>query len=247
MKSPLELVQSTWQVIVGIGQPIVSEDSTQSELDLQTLEDRVLYDASPLGVVMADVNESIETLEDINDQINDLNMLADFDSATPEIPTNEEEQYVIGSEAPVFDQARQLIVIDERVDDVQAFINDVLNNGEAGVEIDIVRLDPNTQGIETITEALRSQGNQKYDAVHIIAHGSDAELQLGATTLDADNLHEFQAELSSWTSGMALGAEILLYGCDVAETDGRVKFLCDVAGDLQCKIPLPGNRVSAGY
>ena len=61
MKSPLELVQSTWQVIVGIGQPIVSEDSTQSELDLQTLEDRVLYDASPLGVVMADVNESIET------------------------------------------------------------------------------------------------------------------------------------------------------------------------------------------
>ena len=142
MKSPLELVQSTWQVIVGIGQPIVSEDSTQSELDLQTLEDRVLYDASPLGVVMADVNESIETLEDINDQINDLNMLADFDSATPEIPTNEEEQYVIGSEAPVFDQARQLIVIDERVDDVQAFINDVLNNGEAGVEIDIVRLDP---------------------------------------------------------------------------------------------------------
>ena len=242
----IELANSTWQYIASIGQPL-SAEPTKSELELQTLEDRVLYDASPLGAVVADINESIETLEEIDDQIEQLDSLDSFSEATPVMP-KENDSLLIGEEAePQYDQSRQLIVIDERVDDVEAFINDVFNNGQAGVDFDIVRLDPNTQGIETITEALRSQGNQKYDAVHIIAHGSDAELQLGATTLDADNLHEFQAELSSWTSGMALGADILLYGCDVAETDGRVKFLCDVTGDLQCKIPLPGNRVSAGY
>jgi len=134
------------------------------------------------------------------------------------------------AEAPFFETARQLIVIDERVDDVDAFIQDVLNNGQAGVEFDIIRLDPETQGIETITEALSSQSDQRYDAIHIVAHGSDAEIQLGATTLDSNNLHDFQAELSSWTSGLALGGDILLYGCDVAQTEEGQRFV-DMIGE----------------
>ena len=223
MKNPFRLANSTWQFIAGVGQPLdVDQDSP--ELELQALEDRVLYDASPLGAVIADVNESIEAMENIDDQIEHLNSLDSFSEATPVMP-EENDELLIGESEPVFEQARQLIVIDERVDDVDAFIQDVLNNGQAGIEFDIIRLNPETQGIETITEALRSQGDQRYDAVHIVAHGSDAEIQLGATTLDSNNLHDFQAELSSWTSGLAMGGDILLYGCDVAETEEGQRFV----------------------
>ena len=61
MKNPLDLVQSTWQVIAGVGQPNPQNESAKDlndqPLDLQTLEERVLYDASPLGAVVADINE----------------------------------------------------------------------------------------------------------------------------------------------------------------------------------------------
>ena len=253
MKNPIDLVQSVWQVIASAGLPPESIDTTQGkneQLELQTLEERVLYDASPLGAAVADINESIETLEDIDGQIEQLNLMTGFEDVTPVMPDEGEDHLLIGEETPVFEQARQLIVIDERVDDVEAFIQDVLNNGQAGIEFDIIRLNPETQGIETITEALRSQGDQRYDAVHIVAHGSDAEIQLGATTLDSSNLHDFQAELSSWTSGLALGGDILLYGCDVAETEEGQRFV-DMIGqwtgaDVAASSDLTGNADLGG-
>ena len=253
MKNPIDLVQSVWQVIASAGLPPESIDTTQGkneQLELQTLEERVLYDASPLGAAVADINESIETLEDIDGQIEQLNLMTGFEDVTPVMPDEGEDHLLIGEETPVFEQARQLIVIDERVDDVEAFIQDVLNNGQAGIEFDIIRLNPETQGIETITEALRSQGDQRYDAVHIVAHGSDAEIQLGATTLDSSNLHDFQAELSSWTSGLALGGDILLYGCDVAETEEGQRFV-DMIGqwtgaDVAASNDLTGNADLGG-
>ena len=140
MKNPFRLANSTWQFIAGVGQPLdVDQDSP--ELELQALEDRVLYDASPLGAVIADVNESIEAMENIDDQIEHLNSLDSFSEATPVMP-EENDELLIGESEPVFEQARQLIVIDERVDDVDAFIQDVLCNGQAGIEFDIIRLNP---------------------------------------------------------------------------------------------------------
>ena len=116
-------------------------------------------------------------------------------------------------------QSRQLIVIDDRVDDSEALLHDVLNNGDSNTEFEIIRIGAGSDGIEAITSALSGQNNQTYDAVHIITHGDDAQLQLGATQLNSGNLQQFQSELSSWSSGLSLDADILLYGCDVAQTE----------------------------
>ena len=199
---------------------------------------------------MADVNESIETLEDIDNQIDDLNSLMTFEDITPVMPDESEDQLLIGEEPPSFEQARQLIVIDERVDDVEALINDVLSNGQTGIEFDIIRLDSQTNGIEAITAALSAQGNQRYDAVHIVAHGSNAEIQLGGTTLNSDNLQEFQNELSSWTSGLALGSDILLYGCEVAQTEEGQWFVDQIGqwtgADIASSSDLTGHADLGG-
>ena len=66
MKNPFDLVRSTWQVIASVGMSPDSDLDSDQPADLQTLEDRVLYNASPLGAVVADISESIESLEDID-------------------------------------------------------------------------------------------------------------------------------------------------------------------------------------
>ena len=115
MKNPFDLVRSTWQVIASVG--MMRADSAQDsdqQADLQTLEDRVLYNASPLGAVVADIGESIESLEDIDNQIEQLNSMT-FEDVTPVMPDESEDHLLIGEEAPFSETAQQLIVIDEPV------------------------------------------------------------------------------------------------------------------------------------
>ena len=125
---------------------------------------------------------------------------------------------VIAELQPDFEQSRQLIIIDSRVDDSDALLQDVIDNGQPDTEYEIILLRQDSDGIEQITSALNTHGEQKYDAVHIIAHGSDAELQLGSTQLNSGNLQHYKNELLSWRSELAHDADILLYGCDVAQT-----------------------------
>ena len=130
---------------------------------------------------------------------------------------------------PDFEQPRQLIVIDERVDDSEALLQDVYDNAQSSTDFDVLRLDEDTDGIEAITAALIAQNDQPYDAVHIITHGDDAELQLGSTQLTGENLQQFQSELSSWSAGLALDADVLLYGCDVAQTEHGEQFVNQIS------------------
>ena len=118
---------------------------------------------------------------------------------------------VIAELAPDFEQSRQLIIIDARVDDSETLLQDVISNGQSDTDFQIIRLDADSDGIEQITSALSAQGDQKFDAVHIIAHGSDAEIQLGSTQLNSGNLQHYRNEFLSWQSELAHDADILLY------------------------------------
>ena len=141
----------------------------------------------------------------------------------------EQASDVITDLTPTFEISRQLIVIDARVNDSDALLQDVINNRQSGTDFEIIHLVDDTDGIEQITAALNAQGNQKYDAVHIIAHGSDAELQLGSTQLNSGNLQHYKDELSSWSSELALDADLLFYGCDVAQTEKGQGFVDQIS------------------
>ena len=73
MKSPFQLLKYTWQIFAGASQQERSDESPP--VSLQTLEDRVMYDASPLAAYAADVSESLDTLNDVDDARNELAML----------------------------------------------------------------------------------------------------------------------------------------------------------------------------
>jgi len=157
---------------------------------------------------------------------------------------------VIAELEPVFEQSRQLIVIDARVDDSEALLQDVINNSQSGTDFDVIELIEGSDGIEQITSALNAQSDQDYDAVHIITHGSDAELQLGSTQLNSANLQQYQNELASWSSGLSHNADILLYGCDVAQTDHGQQFVDQIShwtgADIASSNDLTGHAELGG-
>ncbi|MFK7770419.1 MAG: DUF4347 domain-containing protein, partial [Mariniblastus sp.] len=251
MKNPLEFFYSTWQVIASAAQPENAAPPMGFIVSLQSLEDRVLYDASPLGAYATDIGEVINTLEDIDQQIGELSDYenVEFDT-TYKDPANSIVDLNLHADGvdSSFQTARQLIVIDGRIGSIEELVADLAEQGESGVDFDVVRLDESSDGIQKITGLL--DGGRKYDAIHVIGHGSDANIQLGGTELNSDNIDAYRQQLSSWTSGLALGADILLYGCDVANTsDGELfveKFHSFVGADVAASNDLTGNGSLGG-
>jgi hypothetical protein len=101
-----------------------------------------------------------------------------------------------------------VVFIDSNVEDYESLISGVSPNAE------VIILDETLCGIEQITERLATK--QNIEAIHIISHGSPGALQLGANTLNSSNIESFAPGLQQWRKALIPGADILLYGCNVA-------------------------------
>ncbi|QLE55490.1 choice-of-anchor I family protein [Nostoc sp. TCL26-01] len=86
----------------------------------------------------------------------------------------------------------------------------------------VVILDPNQDGILQITEALKSG---IFDTVHIVSHGTQGNLQLGTAQLNAATVPTYSHLLGQWSNYLAPGADILLYGCNVAQGNAGQNFV----------------------
>ncbi|RXN90332.1 hypothetical protein C7R54_12510 [Achromobacter aloeverae] len=102
---------------------------------------------------------------------------------------------------------------------------------EAGVRagVAIVEYDGSKDGLAQI--AAWAQNNSGYDAIHILSHGSEGTLNLGADILNDATLSSatVQAELADIGHALNAGGDILLYGCDVAAGSDGQQFLDDLA------------------
>ena len=104
--------------------------------------------------------------------------------------------------------------------------------------VEAVLIDGAHDGVAQIAAALA--GRSGIEAVHIFSHGAAGVLQLGATRLTESSLAEHAADLDVLRSTLAEGADLLLYGCDVAAGTVGESFLhalsvatgADVAGSI---------------
>ena len=130
-----------------------------------------------------------------------------------------------------------LVFVDAAVDDIEQLI--------AGIDAaQVVVLDGSQNGIEQITQTLANIASastddvdallgapyggglldgvvpksSKLDSVHIISHGESAALTLGNATLDTESLAEYESAIAQWSEALGVEADILLYGCDFAES-----------------------------
>lgn len=101
-----------------------------------------------------------------------------------------------------------LVVVDPAVADYSSLVDSI------PLEANLLVLDPAKDGVTQITQALTAHSAIK--SLHILSHGHAGALQLGSASLNWQTLDRYAAALQSWAKSLATGAEILLYGCEVA-------------------------------
>jgi hypothetical protein len=142
----------------------------------------------------------------------------------------------------------ELVVLDERVPDADALLADIAAQAAEGRSIEVVRVAADEDGVAAITAALA--GRSDVAALHIVSHGGAGEVLLGEGALDNDTLLTRAADIAGWSSHLASGADILLYGCDVASDDaGRalVQGLAELTGaDVAASLDATGATALGG-
>jgi uncharacterized delta-60 repeat protein len=206
--------------------------TTETKLVFEELEPRVLLSADPLAVV------SDSGVDAVHEQVIDNN---EFNSLSQQSSTEH-------NQVQLEKNRNELVIIDSRAPNYQQLHNDLIKAQQQGRNVHVVVLDAHRDGIEQINEALASHNN--LDAVHIVSHGDDGQLQLGATQLNKTSLHERASDINGWKGAFDEAGDMLIYGCSLAESeDGRE--LVDALGkltatDVAASDDLTGNSLLGG-
>ena len=167
---------------------------------LEEIEPRILYSAdySPLSsTALGDTAE--------------LRLLETTPTASPQLITTQASRTQLGGSEIVF--------VDTQVEDWESLVSDIEQNS-GGRSLEVVLIDSQRNGIEQITLTLEQR--QDLSAIHVISHGQDGALQLGNTWLEAATLQDNADALQRWGSALSADGDILIYGCDLAESaDGQ--------------------------
>ncbi|WP_193333378.1 Ig-like domain-containing protein [Duganella sp. FT27W] len=81
---------------------------------------------------------------------------------------------------------------------------------------EVVMLDKNSDGVQQIADALK--GRHGLDSIQIISEGNSGRVLLGSATLADSNIDTYKTALAEWGSALRTGGDILLFGCNVADT-----------------------------
>ena len=183
--------------------------------ELIALEPRLVFDGAGVAIV-ADAAKQASDTTDTGQTDSTAKSAADLTMmmAAASVPPTP------AAPAPV-----EVVFIDSRVSDIDAF------KKTAGDNRLIVVVDAQDDGITKITDTLK--GLHDISAVHIVGHGVEGSFELGKNWIGVDAIKAHEADMNSWTQSLAVGADILLYGCDVAKgTDGEtlIKTLSQETG-----------------
>jgi predicted outer membrane repeat protein len=142
----------------------------------------------------------------------------------------------------------EIVFVDTSLPDAKSLIADLEAQRADGRPLEIVTFGPGQNGIAVITDTLA--GQHDIGAVHILSHGADGLLQLGDATLDEQNLAQFAGAVASWGAALAPGADLMLYGCDVAQSAAGKQFVSDLAAltgaDVAASTGLTGAASGGG-
>lgn len=140
---------------------------------------------------------------------------------------------------------RDVVFIDPAIEDADWLARSVAS-GDGSVMVHT--LDASRDGISQISEILTQY--RDVQSIHILSHGDQGELHLGSTVLNDAALQAYQSELAQWNQSLRKDADILLYGCNVADGQWGVDFVQDFAmltgADVAASDDVTGNADLGG-
>ena len=235
-----------------------------SVLQAARLEERVLMSASPMALVAEGAVQAVEAtvavmetgVELSGEADVELELLSDNDVAEDgiadegynAISADAEGQVDLDSDAadlsPDEASGPELIVIDYRVQDADTLLESLLRDGR---DVRLLRLDADSDGLSQITDKLEQIGN--VSAIHLLTHGRDGEILLGSTHLNSTTLAQHAPELLAWQHSLTSNADLLIYGCDVAESVEGQDFLDSLSAltgaDLAASTDATGGSIES--
>jgi microcystin-dependent protein len=116
----------------------------------------------------------------------------------------------------------EIVFIDQQAPDYQLLASGV----KPGIEV--VVLDPNSDGIQQIANFLSGHPDPNLTTIDIVAHGQDGMLFLGNAVLDNDTVGQYAAQLKTIGASLQPGGDLMLYGCDVAANPDGVNLLAQI-------------------
>ena len=144
---------------------------------------------------------------------------------------------------PALGQSSQsLLFIDGAIADYQQLVAGV----SLGTEVYV--LDSSQDAVTQITNTLLGRSN--VSSLHIVSHGEAGGLNFGSGVLNLTDLPQYAAQIQSWSQALTDDADILLYGCNVAQGElGKafVSILSQLTGaDIAASNDLTGNTSLGG-
>ncbi|MGV8894023.1 MAG: DUF4347 domain-containing protein, partial [Burkholderiaceae bacterium] len=131
----------------------------------------------------------------------------------------------------------EIIFIEDNVADYRTLI------AAAKPGAEIVLLDSSANGLEQMARYVA--GRADVDAIHLFSHGAQAQLNLGALTLTADNLGQYGAPLDSIGRSLTENGDFLVYGCDAAGGDKGLDFIGKLAAATGADVAASDNPTGA--
>lgn len=107
--------------------------------------------------------------------------------------------------------SREIVFIDPAVTDYTDLVAGVRSGAE------VIVLEAAADGVEQISQVLAQR--QNLTAVHLVSHGSPGRVQLGTSELSLETIDRYSWELQAWAESLTNSAELLIYGCEVAQGD----------------------------
>ncbi|POZ62854.1 DUF4347 domain-containing protein, partial [Chromobacterium alticapitis] len=208
-----------------------------NRLLLQALEPRMMYD----GAVAASAGHAAQHIGVMHDVLDAAAQQRHGEAVRPQAVANAAppaasetapaavSQRDSGPRANIAN-APQVVFVESDVANLQSLVSQLPSNYQ------VVILDSSKDGLAQIAQW--AQSHHGYGALHIVSHGQENDLQLGATELTTANVASYQAELATIGQALRPGGDILLYGCDVAEGSAGAALVDSIARE--------SGRVTAG-
>jgi len=172
-----------------------------SKLVLEELEERRLFSGGIEGLIVTSLDSDAQAI------------YRDLDANQAQQSTTDGDASVAAAEQ----QSQEIVFVDAAVDDYQQLVDDIYRNSDASRNIEVVILDRDRDGIEQISTLLQDRND--LDAIHIISHGSDGNIELGNTSLNSDTLAENNLSIALWANAFTESGDILIYGCNLAQSE----------------------------
>ncbi len=187
---------------------------------LEALEPRILYSAD-LAAVLGAASGAVGLQQSLQHSLQP--------SLQPSLqaPLHTTQAAAAETTAPL----HELAFVDLALPDAQSLLAGLAAQRDAGRSLHIFSFAADEDGLAVISQTLQQQQalGQPVHAVHLFSHGSAGQVHLGGFTLSHETALQRAPELAHWGSALGAEADLLIYGCDVANLEAGAELLRTLA------------------